>query len=52
MSLSSMVFGDVLSFLSRGSVWDLRGPEAGKGVNVPPGLLGFDGEGEFNLLFL
>lgn len=47
-----MVFGEVLSFLSRGSVWDLRGAEVGKGVDAPSGLLGFDGEGEFDLLLL
>lgn len=53
MSLSSMVFGEVLSFLGRGvSLGSTGGAEVGKGVYVPAGLLGFDGEGEFDLLFL
>lgn len=49
MSLSSIVLGEVLSFLAGGSVWDLRGVG---GDMVPSGLLGFDGESEFDLLFL
>lgn len=53
MSLSSIVLGEVLSFLCQGvSVWDLRGVGGEGKVMVPSGLLGFYGEGEFDLLFL
>lgn len=52
MSLSSTVEGDLLSLLE-GDVSDpiRMGKREGE-VNLPPRLLGFNGEGEFDLAFL
>lgn len=50
MSLSSMVFGEVLSFLD--SRWISEDSRREEMVHVPPGLLSLDRQGDFDLLFL